>query len=63
MFVCDFFFYLYIRFALICRVYIWSSEVRGDLVGECLTRDRGVAGSRLTGAQTCVLEPDTLSSA
>ena len=38
-----------------------SREERGGSVVECLTRDRGVAGSSLTGG-CCVLEQDTLSS-
>ena len=37
-------------------------ECKGSVV-ECLTEDRGVAGSSLTVGTACVIEQDTLSSA
>ena len=60
----SFFRFLYkICFDMWVHIHVWPSEERGGSVVEYLTRDRGVAGSNLTGALTCVLEPDTLTSA
>ena len=45
----------YINMIFNTRVF-GSHQIGGSTVVECLSRDRGAAGSRLTGITVCVLE-------
>ena len=45
------------------RDYFQLYEKSGGSVIDCLTRDRGVAGSSLVGATACVIKQNALSPA